>query len=201
MATDQLGRLFLPFAQADTSLARTKGGLGLGLALVKGLAEAHGGSVRARSEGAGRGSEFVVTLPLSTRGAVAVEHPAPLPTANGRTIIVIEDNVDAGQSLADILELHGYRVHLARDARSGIALAREVRPDVVLCDIGLPDLDGYDVARTLRQDASLRSTRLIAMSGYAQPEDRERAKGAGFHAHVAKPASFDELWSVIASDR
>ncbi|HET9596264.1 MAG TPA: ATP-binding protein [Anaeromyxobacteraceae bacterium] len=199
MASDQLGRLFQPFAQADTSLARTKGGLGLGLALVKGLVEAHGGSVRARSEGAGRGSEFVVTLPLSTRGAVVVEHPAPSPTASGRTILVIEDNVDAGQSLADVLELHGYRVRLARDARSGIALAREVRPDVVLCDIGLPDLDGYEVARTLRQDVSLESTRLIALSGYAQPEERERAKRAGFHAHVAKPASFDELWAALAS--
>jgi CheY-like chemotaxis protein/anti-sigma regulatory factor (Ser/Thr protein kinase) len=198
---EHVERVFEPFAQADNSLARTKGGLGLGLALVKGIVEAHGGSVRARSEGRGRGAEFVVTLPLSERGAALERQAAALPPASGLSVVVIEDHIDAGRSLAFVLELHGCRVQVARDGRSGIALAREVRPDVVLCDIGLPDLDGYDVARTLRQDVALRSTRLIALSGYAQQEDRKRAKEAGFDAHVAKPPSVDELWAVIEGDR
>jgi signal transduction histidine kinase len=198
---EHVERVFEPFAQADNSLARTKGGLGLGLALVKGLVEAHGGSVRARSEGRGRGAEFVVTLPLSNRGAAVERQAAASPPASGLSVVVIEDHIDAGRSLAFVLELHGCRVQVARDGRSGIVLARELRPDVVLCDIGLPDLDGYDVARTLRQDVALRSTRLIALSGYAQQEDRERAKEAGFDAHLAKPPSVDELWAVIEGDR
>jgi PAS domain S-box-containing protein len=197
---EQVLRLFQPFVQADRSLARTKGGLGLGLALVKGLVESHGGSVHARSEGLGRGTEFLVTLPLSHRGSAEAGHEAPSPPANGRVVVIIEDSVDAGQSLAEVLELHGHRVRVARDARSGIVLAREMRPDVVLCDIGLPDLAGYEVARTLRQDASLRSTRLVALSGYAQPEDRELARSAGFDAHVAKPPSLEDIWAAISSD-
>jgi len=202
MEPGQMERMFEPFAQADRSLGRTKGGLGLGLALVKGLVESHGGSVRASSEGIGRGAEFVITLPLSPHGPPAAAPQATVTTdPSDLLVLIIEDSLDSGQSLADLLELEGYRVRLARDARSGIELAREHRPDVVLCDIGLPDLEGYEVARTLRQDDALRSTRLVALSGYAQPEDRERSRAAGFDAHVAKPATLETLRSALAGGR
>jgi PAS domain S-box-containing protein len=199
MKPDQVERMFEPFAQAEQGLARTTGGLGLGLALVKGLVELHGGSVQARSEGQGRGSEFVVSLPLALGpGADLEAAPAIAPRAPTRQVLVIEDNVDAGMVLAAVLELNGHLVRVARDGRSGIAMARELKPDVVVCDIGLPDVDGYEVARALRSDEGFRSTRLIAISGYAQPEDKERAKDAGFDAHLAKPASIDELNALLA---
>ncbi len=193
-----LPRVFEPFVQADEGLARTRGGLGLGLALVKGLVELHGGGVRADSEGAGRGSEFVVTLPAAP-GPPAAQPPPRAPASARRVdILVIEDNVDAAQTIAEVLEMEGHRVHVATDGLSGIAKARELRPELVLCDIGLPDVDGYQVARELRADASLRGMRLIALSGYAQPEDKERAKAAGFEAHLGKPALLDELTALVA---
>jgi CheY-like chemotaxis protein len=113
---------------------------------------------------------------------------------------VVEDNLDAGQSLAEVLALHGHRVHVARDGRSGVALARELRPEVILCDIGLPDLDGYAVARAIRAGADGRPVRLVALSGYAQPEDRQRASEAGFDAHVAKPPDLDELLAALGRE-
>ena len=197
MKPDEIERMWEPFAQADRSLARTQGGLGLGLSLVKGLVELHGGAVRARSEGPGRGAEFLITLPLAAEDAVLVETPNVDVIKGSRQVLVIEDNVDAGQSLADILEIQGHRVRIARDGRSGLELARAVRPDVVLCDIGLPDLNGFDVARAMRRDECLRSTRIIALSGYAHAEDRQRAREAGFDAHVAKPADLDELMKAL----
>ena len=196
---DQVELMFEPFAQADHGLARTKGGLGLGLALVKGFVNLHGGSVRGRSDGIGKGAEFVVVLPLAKPPSVGSAAPATVAEAGSRLILVIEDNVDAGQTLADILELNGHRVRVARDGRSGLALARELRPDVVLCDIGLPDLDGYEVARALHADEALRSTRLVALSGYAQEEDRRRAKETGFDAHIPKPPALDVLLAVVAA--
>jgi PAS domain S-box-containing protein len=191
--------MFDPFVQAERTLARTKGGLGLGLPLVKGLVELHGGVVEARSAGPGHGSEFVVRLRLAEIGEEARVDQHVAPEARPRAILVIEDNLDAGETLAEILELEGHRVRVARDGRSGLDLARELHPDVVLCDIGLPDIDGYEVARTLRRDDALRATRLIALSGYAQPEDRQRARDAGFDAHIAKPPDVDKLMSVLAA--
>ncbi|HEY6005254.1 MAG TPA: ATP-binding protein [Anaeromyxobacter sp.] len=185
--------MFEPFAQAQQTLARTQGGLGLGLALVKGLVELHGGAVEARSDGVGRGATFVVRLPLSDAGPARIDDSAAGAVQESRLVLVIEDNVDAGQSLAEILELYGHRVRVARDGHSGLALARELGLDVILCDIGLPDVDGYEVARTLKGDAELRSIRLVALSGYAQPEDRDRALAAGFDAHLAKPPDLDAL--------
>jgi PAS domain S-box-containing protein len=193
----QVERMFEPFAQADRTLARTQGGLGLGLALVKGLVELHGGSVRARSDGVGRGAEFVFTLPLAEAAAAASEERGAAVHAQGRVVLVVEDNADAGETLAAILELEGHQVRVARDGRSGLELARELRPDVVVCDIGLPDLDGYEVARALRRDPAFRSTRLIALSGYAQPEDRRRAREAGFDLHIAKPPDVEELKAAV----
>jgi PAS domain S-box-containing protein len=201
MEPTQVERMFEPFAQGDQTLARTHGGLGLGLALVKSLVELHGGSVQAHSDGVGRGSEFVVKLPLSRVGAVAGEErreDAGRAAGPGRVVLVIEDSVDAGQTLAEILELRGHRVSVAREGGEGLRLARTLRPDVVLCDIGLPDVDGYEIARAVRRDESLRSTRLIALSGYAQPEDLAMAIDAGFDAHLAKPATLDQLERLLA---
>ena len=115
----------------------------------------------------------------------------------GRLVLIIDDDVDTGQSLKIALELNGQRVRTARDGKTGIATAHDIKPDVVLCDIGLPDIDGYEVARTLRADEALRSTRLIALSGYARPEDKKRAKEAGFDAHVPKPPELDELTEML----
>ncbi len=193
----EVDRMFEPFAQADQTLARTKGGLGLGLALVKGLVELHGGGVRGSSAGIGRGAEFVVSLPLAAAPAPGIAAGLGVRGAS-RRVLIVEDNVDAARSLAEILELAGHRVSVAFAARAGLDLAREARPDVVICDIGLPGMDGYEFARTVRRDESLRGIRLIALTGYAQPEDRQRALEAGFDAHEAKPASLDRLAALLA---
>jgi PAS domain S-box-containing protein len=198
MEPDQVDRMFEPFAQAERSLARTKGGLGLGLALAKGLVELHGGTVRAHSEGLGRGAEFRVSLPGAAGPAADASPGPPADGGEGRLVLVVEDNVDAGQSLADLLEMEGHRVVLTRDGRSGIAMARSIRPDVVLCDLGLPDVDGFEVARTLRRDEALRATRLVALSGYARVEDRRGARDAGFDVHLPKPPPLDALRAVLA---
>jgi PAS domain S-box-containing protein len=199
IAPDLMQRLFEPFVQADRGLARTKGGLGLGLALVKGLVEMHGGSVHVRSEGADRGAEFVVRLP----GAPAPEEPAAAlaspAAARPVEVLVIEDNVDAAHSIADVLELEGHRVHVATDGRTGIAKARQLEAEVILCDIGLPDMSGYEVARAIRAHGGRRAARLIALSGYAQPEDVRRARDAGFDAHIPKPPPLDALLALVAA--
>jgi PAS domain S-box-containing protein len=197
MGAEELERLLEPFTQADQGLARTQGGLGLGLALSKGLVELHGGSLSARSEGPGRGSEFCVALPLAPAPVARAAAPAPRGAGRGHLVLLIEDNVDTCESLSVALGLTGHRVRAAYDGRTGIAAAHELKPDVVLCDIGLPDIDGYEVARALRADAALRSTRLIALSGYARPEDKERSRQAGFDAHVSKPPELDDLNEVL----
>jgi PAS domain S-box-containing protein len=197
--TGEVDRMFEPFVQAANSLARTEGGLGLGLALVKGLVELHGGFVEAQSQGPGTGTRVVVRLPLSS-GDAASKADAPAAVGAGRRIVVvIEDNRDAAQTLADLLALHGHDVRLAHDGTSGLALARELGADAVLCDIGLPDMDGYAVARALRADARTRPIRLVALSGYAQPEERRRAREAGFDLHIAKPPRPRDVLAAIAA--
>jgi CheY-like chemotaxis protein len=159
----------------------------------------HKGTVSARSGGAGCGSEFIVELPL----APATPHaPRETPTASpSRLVVLIEDSADNADTLARVLELNGHRVQLARDGKSGLALAVELQPDVVLCDIGLPDIDGYEVARELRMTSRLVATRLVALSGYAQPEDRQRSQEAGFDAHLVKPVVFAELNEILTAAR
>jgi two-component system CheB/CheR fusion protein len=191
---DGLARVFEPFVQGDRTLDRSHGGLGLGLALVKGLVELHGGSVVVCSAGTGHGAEFVVRLPLDRAEPprfIAV--PSPMATAPVRRILVIEDNPDAAASLRDVLELNDHLVEVVATGPEGIEKAREFRPDVVLCDIGLPTMDGYEVARLMRSDPSLRSIHLVALSGYASPDDVERAMEAGFDRHLAKPPSLPDL--------
>ena len=196
MEQAEVEAVFEPFMQGEQDSARQKGGLGLGLALVKGLVELHGGSVSARSGGANCGSEFTVELPLAPPSPDTPRQESA--ASPSRLVLIIEDNVDMGDTLAQVLELNGHRVRVARDGKSGIALALELQPDVIFCDIGLPDMDGYEVARELRKSGRLPSTRLVALSGYAQHEDRNRSKEAGFDAHIAKPPTFEELNKVLA---
>ncbi|HET8542195.1 MAG TPA: ATP-binding protein [Anaeromyxobacter sp.] len=191
-----LARLFQPFVQADDSLARSAGGLGLGLALVRGLAELHGGTARAESAGEGKGAEFTVELPLRP-GAAAAARAAPAEAGPRRRVLVVEDQDDAAESLADVLRLAGHEVEVARDGADGIRRAKTSRPDAVLCDIGLPGMDGYEVARRLRADGHA-GTLLVALTGYALPEDLRRAREAGFDAHLTKPASPEDLEAVLA---
>jgi signal transduction histidine kinase len=197
MSADVLARIFEPFMQADSTVDRSKGGLGIGLALVKGVVEQHGGSVDARSEGIGRGTEFTVRLPLDLTQAVERERPAAAGAKVRRRVLIIEDNVDAAHSLKDMLELDGHAVAVAYDGPDGIAKARELLPEYVLCDIGLPGMNGYDVARALRADGALRSVHLVALSGYALPEDLQRAAEAGFELHLAKPPTREKLDGLL----
>ncbi|HET6438562.1 MAG TPA: PAS domain-containing protein [Anaeromyxobacter sp.] len=198
IAGETLARLFQPFMQADQTLDRSKGGLGLGLALVKGLVELHGGSVSAHSQGIGKGAELVVRLPLDT--GAAVEQAATRVRAPGarRRVLVIEDNIDAADSLRQALELSNHEVQVAYSGPEGIAKVRESRPDVVLCDIGLPGMSGLDVARVLRADPGSRVPLLVALSGYALPEDLQRAHEAGFDRHLTKPPSMEKLEELLA---
>jgi signal transduction histidine kinase len=194
----EIEHLFSPFAQAEGARPREGGGLGLGLPLARGLIELHGGTLHASSEGPRRGAEFVVTLPFSRRhSAVAAAKDAT--ALRPLRVLVVEDNVDSGDTLADVLRLAGHEVRVARDGRSGLEAARAFRPGVVICDLGLPDIPGYEVARAMRADETLRGTRLLALSGYARPEDMAQASEAGFDAHLAKPVAPETLTSTIAN--
>lgn len=199
IAPEMQPHIFEPFTQVDDSLHRGFGGLGLGLALVKGIIEMHGGHVEVRSQGLGRGSEFTISLPTVLEVAVPPRPPALAASAPARPlrVLAIEDNVDAVETLKVGLEMSGYDVATACDGDEGLAKARALAPDVVLCDIGLPGLDGYEVARRIRADPTL-APLLIALTGYAQPEDQRAAFKAGFDYHLAKPFAFDELQRILA---
>ncbi len=200
MDAEMLLRLFETFSQADRSLARSRGGLGLGLALVKGLADLHGGEIDATSGGLGRGSRFILRLPLASAAAAPAEPESPVPAAHPRRIAIVEDNVDAAESMQLLLELRGFEVATAGDGLAGLELIRRLRPDVVLCDIGLPGgLDGYGVARELRADPAFAGLRLIALTGYGQAEDQRQAQEAGFDLHLTKPVDPAKLFRILAS--
>jgi PAS domain S-box-containing protein len=197
VAPELLAGLFQPFTQADSTLDRSKGGLGLGLTLVRGLVELHGGDVTAHSMGLGKGAEFVVRLPLAMAEA-ALPQPNESVTRSRRQVLIIEDNVDAADSLREALQFGEHEVEVAYNGPEGIAKARAFRPDVVLCDIGLPGMDGYEVARAFRADQALKDTCLVALSGYALPEDLRRAQEAGFERHLAKPPSLEKIEELLA---
>jgi signal transduction histidine kinase/CheY-like chemotaxis protein len=209
-----LPRVFEPFSQGESELARSQGGLGLGLALVKALVEMHGGSVEARSDGPDRGAEFVVRLPLHgsvhapgearTDAQVLALPPQERPDAarqarhrKRRRVLVIEDNLDAAVSLKDVLDAEGHEVELAYSGPEGLEKARAFMPDVVLCDIGLPGFDGYELGRRLRADPKLGTALLVAVTGYATHADQERAAAAGFDRHLAKPADIATLLGLL----
>ncbi len=194
-----LALLFEPFSQAEGGIDRSQGGLGLGLALVKQLVKMHGGTVEAHSQGAHMGTRIDVRIPLDHHfeaPPVPIEERAE---SRGRRCLVIEDNADAAESMGLLLELSGHQVEIAADGRQGLETARRFRPDVVLCDIGLPGgMDGYEVARQMREDPLLSQARLIALTGYGQEEDRRRAREAGFDIHLTKPADPVMLGRLLA---
>jgi len=201
MTAENLARIFRPFAQAERTLERSRGGLGLGLALVKGIVELHGGAVEARSQGPGSGSELSFSLPLAGEAAVASPvHGAPRAAAV-RRILLVEDNEDAGETLRELLLLHGHEVDLVRSGAAGLEAARRLRPEVVICDLGLPGIDGYEVARRLRADPACAGITLVALSGYASHGDVADARAAGFDHHLAKPPNLDVLQRLLTADR
>jgi signal transduction histidine kinase len=196
---DMLPLVFETFAQADRSLDRARGGLGLGLALVKGLVELHGGQVNAASDGTGQGAVFTFWLPLAASESPLPPAPPGAIVALPLHILIVEDNRDAADSLRMVLELSGHKVEVAYTGKQGIEYASRDRPNVVLCDLGLPGgMSGYDVARALRQDPETAGIRLIAITGYGQPEDRARSHEAGFDLHLTKPVTPEEMHRVLA---
>lgn len=198
MAPEQVSRLFQPFMQAEITIDRSRGGLGLGLALSKGLVELHGGEISASSAGLGKGSEFVVSLPLdSISGAELQDVPAEGPRRS-RRVLIIDDYTDIAESLRELLELNNHKVAVAYNGPDGIAKAREFRPEILLCDIGLPRMNGYEVAGAFRRDEELSNVYLVAMTGYALQEDLQKAADAGFDCHLAKPVDIDKLNSILA---
>lgn len=196
---EALPHIFDLFAQADTTIDRAQGGMGIGLTLVQSLVQLHGGTARAESEGPGRGSRFTVALPL-TDGPERTRETAPgtASAEESRHVLLVEDNPDNRASLRDLLEFCGHRVDTAANGREGVQRALELLPDVALVDIGLPEIDGYAVAARLRA-ALGPGIRLVALTGYGQPEDVKRALDAGFDAHIAKPVDFDALQAVIGA--
>jgi PAS domain S-box-containing protein len=199
IAADLLDHVFEPFAQGDTTLDRRMGGLGLGLAVARGLVELHGGTICVESTNPGKGTTFVIQLPALPEASAVESATGAHPEASARHVLVIEDNRDAAEALSTLLELEGHVVDLAYDGPQGLARARESHPDVVICDIGLPEMSGLDVARAMRADPGLAPLTLVALTGYSQPEDVARAKEAGFDRHLAKPLELDVLRQVIAA--
>ncbi len=197
-----LPRLFEPFVQGDRSAARAEGGLGIGLALVRRLVELHGGTGAAHSAGVGRGSEFVVRLPLRPPPASAAPAPAaPAPAAPGRRVLVVDDNADAALMLTLLLRARGHDVRAAHSGPAALEEAVAFRPEAVVLDIGLPGMDGYEVARRLRRLPEVRGALLVALTGYAQEEDRRRARAAGFDQYLVKPVEPDVLYQSLVSSR
>ena len=198
LSFDDLPRIFEMFAQIDTSLDRSRGGLGIGLTLVKELVDMHGGAVEAHSEGRGKGSEFVVRLPfLSYEPDEPQAHKVHAEVTVPRHILVVDDNVDATESLAALLQFSGHTVDIAHDGVEGVEAAIRLRPAVVLLDIGLPRLDGYSAAKLMRQ-ALGSSVMLVAMTGWGRDDDRQRASEAGFDAHLTKPVNYGALVQLLA---
>jgi PAS domain S-box-containing protein len=201
ISPELLPRVFDPFVQGEQTLARSNGGLGLGLTLVQRLVELHGGSIEARSEGPGKGSTFVVRLPAKdpSRSAGRAGDAAAPPGPSRRRILLVEDNLDAAEALAEYLRTVGHEVEVVHDGAAAVDAAVRGAPEVVLLDLGLPGMDGYEVARRLRADARANAPVLIALTGYGQEEDRKRAREAGFAHHLTKPFEPDALERVLGA--
>jgi PAS domain S-box-containing protein len=195
---ESLKGIFAMFFQVEGAEDRSEGGLGIGLALVNGLVELHGGRVEARSEGLGRGSEFVVQLPIISHSTVTPPIDLTVPAAQGRRILVADDNQDAANSLAMILELSGHEVRVAHDGRAALSVAQTFRPCTVLLDIGMPHLTGYEVAKALRQEPWGADVCLVALTGWGQESDRQRAIDAGFDHHLTKPVDTGVLEALLS---
>jgi len=201
IAADQFTRIFDMFTQLDTSLERSVSGLGIGLTLVENLVELHGGTVGAHSAGIGHGSEFTVRLPVLV-GTLELAPPEPTvsePTpTTARRILVVDDNQDSATTLAMLLELSGHEVHTANDGLEAVEAAGTFRPHVVLLDIGLPNLNGYEAARQIREQPWGKDMVLVALTGWGQEESRQKSRDAGFNGHLTKPVDFPSLEKLIA---
>jgi CheY-like chemotaxis protein/anti-sigma regulatory factor (Ser/Thr protein kinase) len=202
IAPDKLESIFEMFQQVDQSLERTRGGLGIGLTLVKRLVELHGGRISVRSGGQGRGSEFIVRLRVLAEG----DSPAAAPreskavVTQSQRILVIDDNRDAARSLAMLLQLSGHEVEMAHDGRQAIEQAEAWKPSVMLLDLGMPEMNGYDVCRTVRQTAWGKSIRIVALTGWGQDQDRRKTREAGFDDHLVKPVDPSVLNKILATN-
>jgi CheY-like chemotaxis protein len=197
---EALPRLFDMFSQVDRSIERSTGGLGIGLALVKGLAEMHGGTVEAASAGAGQGSTFTVRLPVvAAAGPLATrpdeERP---PVGNGQRILVVDDSRDSAVSMAKVLKLLGSEVRTAHDGLEAVEMTGAFRPDVILMDVGMPRLNGYDATRRIRQQPWGRDVTIIALTGWGQEGDRVQSREAGCDGHLVKPVDFADLEKLLA---
>lgn len=201
IAPEMLPRIFELFVQVDRSLDRSQGGLGIGLTLARSLVEMHGGKIVAKSDGPGKGSEFTISLPIADEHDRPHEEDDREPSASAREgfrVLVVDDNEDAAISLGRLLTNSGYEVTTAYDGHSAIEAARAECPDAILMDIGLPGIDGHEIARRLRQEGACKESALIAISGYGQEEDRRRSLEAGFDHHFVKPVDYDSLRKVLA---
>ncbi len=199
IAETVLPRVFDLFTQADRTLDRSEGGLGIGLSLVRALVELHHGKVEATSAGPGQGSAFVVRLPLSEPGCRAGSLPteASGTTAMGQPVLVVDDNIDAADSLALLLQMSGYDAHVAYSGRTALQTAVEHRPEAVILDLSLPEMDGYELGRRLRQHPQLADVRLIALTGHGRQEDLDRSRAEGFAAHLVKPVELRQLLDLL----
>ena len=197
MEPEVLAHVFAPFSQSNPGLQRRGGGLGLGLGLVKGLIDLHGGKVTAHSDGPGHGSEFVITFPLEEPPALAEQaHEASASNPRVCRILIIEDNPMGARTMCMLLAHLGHSVQVAHSGPEGIAIARQFQPEIVLCDIGLPGMDGYAVARAMRAEPGLAEVCLLAITGYGP--DQGRSLDAGFDMHFTKPVDFKKLQEVLS---
>jgi PAS domain S-box-containing protein len=200
IAREDIPGIFDMFAQLDTSLERSRDGLGIGLTLVKTLVEMHGGTVDVHSDGRGRGSEFVVRLPVLAEAADAVSRPvAATPPTVARRILIVDDNQDGAESLAMLLELHGHETFKVYDGVEAVDAAGRLRPDAVLLDIGLPRLNGYEACRRIREQPWGKEMLLVALTGWGMEEDRHRSREAGFDTHMVKPVNYEVLVKLLAA--
>jgi len=196
-----LPRVFDLFVQGDTSLDRSRSGLGIGLALVRQIVVRHGGTVTASSEGAGRGSEFVVRLPMAEEDVRPLIEPPAIESAGHHRldILVIDDQPDVADSVAMLIETFGHTARAVYDATEALAICRERRPDAMFVDIGMPGMTGYELAEHVRRDPTMAHVRLVALTGYGRDEDRARVTRAGFDLHMTKPVTDAELHTVLTS--
>jgi CheY-like chemotaxis protein len=188
------------FMQVDSTSDLAQGGLGIGLTLVKRLAEMHGGSIEARSAGEGEGSEFVVRLPVLSKATTAEQtQPADEPESPHRRILIVDDNQDSADSLAMLLEITGNETYMAHDGIEAVEAIETHRPEVVLLDIGLPRLDGHEVCRRVREQPWGKEIVMIALTGWGQADDRRKSEEAGFNGHLVKPVDYDSLLELLSS--
>jgi two-component system CheB/CheR fusion protein len=198
IAPDFLPNVFEPFSQGDNSLTRQTGGLGLGLAIAKKLAELHNGEVRAESEGPGKGASFILTMPLTLNASIERKGEEPLNSIHlPYSVMVIDDSADTLEMLETLFMQVGCRVMVANSAESALKLASAETPSIIISDIGMPEVDGYELLSLLRQIPGMKNVPAIAVSGYASEEDAARALAAGFSAHLSKPMDFDKLFKLI----